>query len=252
MGDVTLERTRAMFRRVAGEAGMLETGVSVLARPLTPEEAIGKPGRRDFPILVGRERVVEARVGDGRGHAFTDTAREFLGRLSDVVEIAFEDNGARAIYVSALNATLAHLGRVEAAVHCKDDDPERCATEIAEALRDRIGRRGVVGLVGLNPAIAEALAVAFGPRRVRITDLDPENIGRKKYGVPVWDGATRTDELVDAADTVVLTGTTLVNGTFDEIWTRIGECGKAATVYGVTAAGVCALLGLERICPYGC
>jgi hypothetical protein len=168
-----------------------------------------------------------------------------------VIDLAFESSGARAIYVSALNATLGHVGRVQGGVHCRDDDPERCGTEIAEALRNRLGRQGVVGLIGLNPAIADHLVGAFGRERVRITDLNPDNIGQERFGVEVLDGATRTDQLIDASDVVLLTGTTLVNGTFDRIWQRVAERGKAGLVFGVTAAGVCALLGFDRICPYG-
>ncbi|MEN8148514.1 MAG: hypothetical protein ABFS86_01755, partial [Planctomycetota bacterium] len=123
MNDDTLTRTREPFRRRAGEAGLLAADLSVLAKPLTPEEAIGTPGRRDFPILVGKERVVEARVGEGRGHAFTDTPREFLGPLSEAIDLPFDGNGNRAIYLAALNATLRHLDRVEGTVHCRDDDP---------------------------------------------------------------------------------------------------------------------------------
>ena len=55
--------------------------MTVLAKPLTPEEAIGKPGRRDFPILEGKERVIEATVLGARGQAFTDSASDFEGRL---------------------------------------------------------------------------------------------------------------------------------------------------------------------------
>ena len=51
MTDHTLERTRGPLRAIAEEAGLLSANVSVLAKPLTPEEAIGTPGRRDFPIL---------------------------------------------------------------------------------------------------------------------------------------------------------------------------------------------------------
>lgn len=251
MSDAALERTRSMLRKMAGAAGLLGTDVSVLARPLTPEEAIGTPGRRDFPILTGKERVVEARVGTGRGHAFTDTPREFLGRLSEVVAITFGDSGDRAIYVATLNATLGHLGRVEGAVHCRDDDPERCGAEIAAALQERIGDGGVVGLIGFNPAIADHLVRTFGPRRVRIADLNPDNVGQDKYGVVVVDGASQIEELINAADIVLLTGTTLVNGSFDFIWGKIMDGGKTGLVYGVTAAGICALLGFERICPYG-
>lgn len=251
MNEDALERTRTMFREIARGAGLLEADVSVLAKPLTPEEAIGTPGRRDFPILSGRERVVEARVGDGRGHAFTDTAREYLGRLSDVIDIVFEDNGARAIYVAALNAVLSRLGRAERTLHCRDDDPERCGAEIAAALRDRMGGKRVIGLVGFNPAIAEHLVKAVGPEWVCITDLNPDNVGREKFGVVVWDGASRTDDLIEVSDLMLLTGTTLVNGTFDRIWGGITERGKTGMLYGVTAAGTCALLGFERICPRG-
>jgi uncharacterized protein (DUF4213/DUF364 family) len=81
--------------------------------------------------------------------------------------------------------------------------------------------------------------------------LNPENLGRERFGVVVWNGAVSTDELIDVADLILLTGTTLVNGTFDRIWRQIAERGKNGVVYGVTAAGTCMLLGFERICPYG-
>jgi len=47
-----------------------------------------------------------------------------------------------------------------------------------------------------------------------------------------------------------VTGTTLVNGTFDSIWDWIQRHGKDYLIYGVTAAGVCELMGWKRICPY--
>ena len=46
-----------------------------------------------------------------------------------------------------------------------------------------------------------------------------------------------------------MTGTTLQNGSFDAIWAAIRGQGKRGLVYGVTGAGVCALTGIERICP---
>ncbi len=69
--------------------------------------------------------------------------------------------------------------------------------------------------------------------------------------VSVLDGRRHTEELIDASDIVLLTGTTLVNGTFDPILARVRAAGKRCLVYGVTAAGVCALSGIERICPRG-
>jgi hypothetical protein len=135
-------------------------------------------------------------------------------------------------------------------VHCRDEDPERCAGEIAATLRGRYGQI-TVGLIGLNPAIAEALSAIFGAANVRITDLNPECIGRTRGGVEVWDGATRTAELIDAVDVVLITGTTLANDTFDPILDRVLARQCHYLVFGVTAAGVCELAGLPRVCPCG-
>ena len=55
-----LEQTRLRVRKIAEKEQMIEVSVTVLAKPLTPEEAIGIPGRRDFPIIIGKERVIEA------------------------------------------------------------------------------------------------------------------------------------------------------------------------------------------------
>lgn len=246
----TLERTRDRFGQIASGAHMLEARVSVHVTPLSPEEAIGTPERKDFPILVGRERVVEARVLGSRGHAFTDSPAGFAGTVADVLALTLDANRERAITVATLNASLARLGMATGTVHCRDGEPERCASEIAAHLRERCGSVEV-GLAGLNPAIAQRLVETFGPDHVRVTDLDPETIGTRRPGTEVWDARTRTDDLVDASDVILVTGTTLVNDTFDRIWDRIQSAGKTGLVYGVTAAGVCALAGFERICPAG-
>ena len=67
----------------------------------------------------------------------------------------------------------------------------------------------------------------------------------------IWDGNKRTEDLIEASDIVIFTGTTLVNNTFGQIWDLIQTHGKNYLIYGVTAAGVCKLLGIERICPRG-
>ena len=245
-----LEQTRVRFRQFVEKEHLLDTNVSVLAKPLTPEEAIGTPGRRDFPIITGKERVVESNVLGAKGHAFTDSPREFLGVVEDVLRLDLTTNSVRAIYVATLNSILAHLNLAKATVHCKDDDPEKCASEISRHLLDRYGPNDV-GLIGLNPAIAERLVETFGADHVCISDLPADNIGNRRFGVEVWDGNERIDDLVDASDVVLMTGTTLINSTFDKIQSRIQKAQKPYLLYGVTAAGVCHLLGIERICPFG-
>lgn len=220
--------------------------VTVLAKPLTPEEAIGTPTRRDYPILEGKERVIEAVVLGARGQAFTDSPSDFTGQLRDVLELPLTSNRNRAVFLATMNAVLRFLFEVEGVLHCKDDAPERCGSEIAAAARRRGARN--VGLIGFNPGIADAMVREFGPDGVRITDLNPQNIGTRKFGVMVWDGRTQTHLLVRAADLVIVTGTTLVNGTFDEILRLARLEGKAFIVFGITAAGVCRLMDIERWC----
>jgi uncharacterized protein (DUF4213/DUF364 family) len=245
-----LEKSRALLRDIVERESLLDARVSVLAKPLTPEEAIGNPGRREFPIITGKERVIEATVLEAKGHAFTDSPREFDGTIGEVLELDLDTNQSRAVFVATLNAVFRHLGRATATVHCRDEDPELCAEEIATLLLDRYGRVKV-GLIGMNPAIAERLVDTFGEACVHITDLNADNIDRFQFGVEMWDGCKRTQDLIDFSDVLVITGTTLVNGTFDDIYRRTRTAGKPCLVYGVTAAGASELLGVERICPRG-
>ena len=230
-----LEQYRDRIRVLAVERGLNEAAVTVSARPLTPEEAIGNPDRRDFPILEGRERVIEATVLGARGQAFTDSPSDFEGRFQAVLELPLTTNAHRAVFLAATNAALAHLKLVTGTLHCKDDAPEQCAFEIA--MSARITDAQTVGLIGFNPAIASALVREFGPKAVRITDLNSQNIGIEKFGVTIWDGHTRTGELIQTRDLILVTGTTLVNGTFDEIINATRAARKRLVVYGITASG---------------
>lgn len=245
-----LERTKSSFRTILESERLGNVDVSVRVIPLTPEEAIGDPTRRDFPIIIGKERVIEADVLGTKGQAFTDSPQMYEGTLQEIANLELRNNQERAVYIAALNATLSHLGLITGTIHCKDDDPESCALEIADTVAGRWGEV-TVGLIGLNPAIAEHLVERFGRERVHMTDLCRDNVGKKKFGVEVWDGLTRTADLVRHSDVVIFTGTTLVNATFDSIWENIRALGRHYLVYGITAAGVCHLLRFDRICPCG-
>jgi len=241
-----LEQSRNKIRELIAERQLDSTPVTVLAKLLTLEEAIGTPGRRDYPILEGKERIIEASVLGASGQAFTDSPSEYSGLLGDLVEMPLSSNRERAIFLAAMNALLRHLRLVEGTLHCKNDEPEKCAAEIAKSARLSGAQR--VGLIGLNPSIGEALVRDFGADSVCITDLNPKNIGTPKFGVVVWDGRAQTHELVRASDLVIATGTTLVNGTFDEILRLARLEGKQLVVFGITCAAVCKLMNLERWC----
>ena len=244
-----LEAVRVKFARIVEERSLLDADITVSVSALTAEEAIGQPTRRDYPLLAGRERLIEATISGGKGHAFTDAPQGFRGTLRDVLALPLSSNENRAVFVAALNAALRAMGILKTSVHCRDGEPEECAKEIAGYVRNRWGDVAV-GLIGLNPAIAEALVGALGAENVRITDLDRKNIRAVKFGVTIWNGLTETEELIRRSHVVILTGTTLVNGTFEGIWNGIRSRGKDYLIYGVTAAGVCELMNWNRICPY--
>ena len=248
--NLTLENSMIKLKDIIRENMFYDVSVSVLIKALNPKEAIGEPGRRDFPIIEGKERVIEAEFMGVKAHAFTDSPGEFVGKLSEILDLPLKSNRERAIYIATLNAVLKYLNIIEKTMHCRDEDPERCAQEIASQLFDRWGKVKV-GLIGLNPAIAEMLTKTFGEGNVKITDLNKQNINALKYGVEIWDGNNMTEDLIKQSDVILFTGTTLVNGTFDYIINCSHNYRKAYLIYGVTGAGICKLMRLNRICPYG-
>jgi uncharacterized protein (DUF4213/DUF364 family) len=245
-----LEDAKIELEEMLRENRIFDVQVSVKVKPLTPEEAIGSPQRRDFPIIEGKERVIEAAVLGARGHAFTDSPRNFSGTLGEVMQLPLTSNQNRAVFIAVMNAVLRHLGEVEGTVHCRDEDPEKCAKEIAAYVQGEWGTVRV-GLIGLNPAIAEGLISTFGKDNVTVSDLNRDNIGQEKFGAVILDGRNETERLIEKSDVVVVTGTTLVNDTFDSIMNLIRTLDKDYIVYGVTGAGICHLMGLNRLCPYG-
>ncbi len=241
-----LETCRAQCGKLVEQHGLCDTLVTVTAAVLAPAAAIGTPTRRDFPILQGREQMIEAVINGARGQAFTDSPLNFAGTLRDVLALPLTDNGARAVVLAALNALLCHVCLVTDTVHCKDDAPEECATAMAEKARDTGAR--TVGLIGFNPAIAEALVHVFGAGNVRITDLNPNNIATTKFGVPVHDGHAYGHDLIKGVDLILATGTMVVNGTGEALLQAAQAAGTRCVLYGVTGAAVCHLAGLERWC----
>lgn len=235
------EEIRGWLRRMVGEKGLGQEEVQIKAFPLTPQEAIGNPEEDDYPLLKGRERLMQAEFRGSVGQAYTDMYGDFSGPLSEVLEMELKNNYHRAILISTLNAVARYLGVVEGTIHCKDADPPHCARELLDYIRKNYGSPKVA-LVGMQPRMAEVLARHF---ELRITDLDEENIGQERFGVLV-EGHERTGENIAWCDLAVVTGTTVVNGTLDQFLID-----RPVLFYGVTIAAVAALMGLRRFCVLG-
>ncbi len=245
-----LEEALSKFEEIVKRKGLLNERVVIKMRPLSPKEAIGVPERKDFPILKGKEVLVEASFSGSKGQAFTDEPSDFEGSISDVLSLDLSSSRNRAVVVASLNAVLRHLNIVRNTVHCKNSEPEECGKEMAYRFFKRWGEDMTVGLVGLQPAIASNLIRRFGREHVQIADLDKDNIGKDFEGVKVLDGREHAFDVVANNFLALITGSSVVNGTIDELIrvSKMDNKNRIVIFYGTTIAGVSYLMNLNRLC----
>lgn len=233
------DRLKQGFCELIEQRGWEGESLRVLFRALSPEEAIGHPTDRDYPIIKGRERMMEADFRGAKGQAFTDTPGDFSGTLTEVVNMDLKNNYERAVFLAGLNAVMRHAGEANGTVHCRDDEPPLCARQLADYMSERYGRPRIA-MIGLQPRMVQALVGRFD---LRVTDLDEDHIGIEKFGVLIG-GPERTLENLRWCDVALVTGSTLANATAMNLLTD-----KPTVYFGVTVAGPAALLGFERFCP---
>jgi hypothetical protein len=244
----SLEQARAKLLDLCGTCG-LDRGCRIHVSDLTPEDAIGPEADSDFAIMKGKERVIEARCGTSRGQAFTDQPSTWSGMLAEVLALDLSVVRYRAVFTAAMNAVLGRMGVASGTVHCRNEDPTRCGRELARRMEERFGRKRI-GLMGLQPAILRGLVEQFDAEAVQVADLNPQNIGATKSGVPVWDGGADLPRLVEECDMALVTGSSIVNGTLDGIRQAFISAGKPVVFFGNTMSGAAALLSLDRRRPY--
>lgn len=218
---------------------MTETITVVSARPLTPEEAIGKPDRTDFPILKGKEVMVEAVFKGQKGQAFTDMPGEFQGTLQDLYNLNLRNNFERAVFIAGLNAVMRYFGKISNTVHCKDKEPRACAEQLPDFVKTHFGKPKIA-FVGYQPAMIEVLAPLFS---MRVIDLDRDNIGASRFG-QVIEGPEKTDEILSWGDIILATGSTCVNETIPIFIDK-----KPVVFYGISVAGTASIYEYQRFCP---
>ena len=240
-------RLRSRFGEVLRRYHMEDDAVDITCRSLTPEEAIGSHTKRmDFPILTGKDVMIQAEYRGCKGQAFTDAPAEYHGRLKDVLTMDLcGDRYARSLFLATLNAVMGAVGLCVGTSHCRNDGPEQCAMDIRSYLDEFYPNVKRIGQVGFQPAMVEMLANSN--YEVRVMDLNPQNIGQIKYGIRIENGAApkaKDDIVKNYADIIFCTGSTLANGTIVDYL----DVQPEVHFYGITAAGTCALLGLKRLC----
>lgn len=235
------------FIALAREHDLLDEDIVIETRILQTAEAIGNPDRRDYPLLKGKEFLMEATFRGARGQAYTDDPAEYAGPLREIAELPLQKTGERALFIACLNAVTRFLEPQLGTVHCRDNEPEECAREIAAFLQTVNPR--FTGLVGLQPAILEHIVAAFGADRVACLDRDESFRGETRFGVPIeWGDSESLRRLFAKADLVLATGSTIVNGSLPEILDLGEQYGVSVFFFGTTIAATAHLLGLNRLC----
>ncbi|AEF95885.1 Rossmann-like domain-containing protein [Methanotorris igneus] len=239
MYDVIYEKAMETLKPILNKTVVIKT--------LAPKEAIGNVDREDYPIIKGKEIMIEADIEGKRGQAFTSYPINTKGTLKEFIEKIKGDERDRAIAIASINAGMNYLGLLDRCVHCKDDKPKECGKRLALKILREFGGDAIVAHIGFQPGHIEATSKLF---KVYITDLNPENIGKEKFGTVVLDGKECNDKIIKKSDIALITGSTIVNGTF---WELLKTCEKYDTIpiiYGVTVQGVAKLLGMDVYCPF--
>ena len=233
---------------LAKENDLLESEINITAKILTSEEAIGETERKDFPLLQGKEFLIQADFKNALGQAFTDAPSNFKGKLKKILELELKDNSDRALFIATLNAVMRYVDAAGKTIHCKNEGPELCAAEIVRTIIDKYSADIKVGIVGFQPAIIDNFAKKLPVNNLKVVDLDKNNINKIKYGVLIWDGRKMLKELFEISDIILATGSTVVNDSLAQLIFLADEYQKPLYLYGTTVAGAGKILNLERLC----
>jgi hypothetical protein len=236
-----------LFAELIAKHNLADQAVEINARILSNEEAIGNPNRDDYPLLKGKEFLMEARCMDMVGQAYTDAPSCLTTNLAQISHTALDTTEQRALFISTLNAVVRAIEPQLKTIHCHNDEPERCAEQMMNAIA--ILKPQKIGLVGLQPAILEALVKRWGAQAVQCLDRDNSMRGTSKYGVPIlWGDSAETQAVFSASDLILATGSTIVNGSLPGLLELAEQTHTPIYFYGTSIAGAAKILHLNHLC----
>lgn len=233
--------------------------LTVKCRALSAQEAIGNPEHNDYPIIKGKELMIEADFKGSKGQAFSDDFENREYYISELIDLDLNSNKKRASFIAGLNAVYRYLNLTDKTVHCRDKEPKKCSEELKKNfigvisnILDSVKNKELdssklkklkILQIGLQPRFLEVLSQLS---KVKVIDLDKDNIGRAINGVEIK-GPEHTDELINKCDIIFATGSTIVNDTIQQFL----DSEKPVIFYGVTISAPAKILGLNTFCEMG-
>lgn len=229
------------FTKIINEHQIQTDTLNIKLKSLSPQEAIGITQRKDFPILTGQEVLLQAEYKGSLGQAFTDAPSVFHGTLSQILELdLINDNHSRGLFIATMNAVMCKMGIISQTIHCKNNEPELCGKQFTEYIT-KYYENPKIALIGYQPSILENLSTKFD---IRVLDLNKDNINQVRYGIKVEHGIEDYKEVIEWADIILCTGSTICNGTI----INFINLDKEVIYFGTTIAGAASILGLKRAC----
>ena len=227
-----IEELKENFINIVEENNLKHENIEIKTCPSSPHE---------------KEILIEADFKGNKGQAFTEEGLEIQGKIDDILNIDLNTSKNRALFIASTNAVLRYLNLIQGTVHCNVEEAKRCAQKMADSFSRRYGMFLTIGMVGLQPIIAEALIKKIGKENIRICDKD--NANRNFYDVLIEDEKNMKN-IVAGSFLTLAKGNAIVDGKIDEIIKTFKEDNKSRIVvfYGVTIASAQKLLGLKRIC----
>lgn len=236
------------FRKLVDEKGIREENIlsggdrnMLNYRTVSPEWFM-LPSE-DYSIAKGEEKIMECTFKNSKAQVFTPIPTNTSLKLSEVLKLNLQNIASRSLFYCALNAVMRHYGLISGTVHCRKDSPLECAKLLAEKLRNIRGKK--ILLIGYQPAFAQKLSENFD---LFITDMNPKNINRKVQNTKIL-SHLENFKLIPEVDMVLVTGSSLINGTFWDLYECAVENKKQFISYGISVAGASKILGIERHCP---
>lgn len=230
------------FTQLVDEYNLKQIEINVKAALLSPDDAIGATKRKDYVILKGKERLMQACIMGCRGQAFTSSQGDFTGTLEEVLKMPLTNDFQRAVYISTLNAVSCYTGKVDKTIHCRNDKLEICAQKVVEYFKKNYNNPRIL-MIGYQPALAEALFnEGFS---LIVLDLDPANIDQTKNGVNIRNGAVELNEYIAESDVIFATSSTICNATIDTLY----NAAIPLILFGTSGSGAAKLMGINRFCP---
>ncbi|MCK5686695.1 hypothetical protein KAJ27_21335 [bacterium] len=245
MNELVLKIKEIIKNHELGNENVKVIGIDaakIVSGVMTPEEAIGKPAHNDYPIITGKEKMMISAFKNSRGVAFTDHYGNFEGTLKQIIEMEFDSNLKRGIFISTINALLKELKFIEKTIHCKNDEMLDCARQVTKWIKEKYGSPKIF-LVGFQPRFVEELSENFNSKA---TDISIDNIGKVVNEMKIQ-SPDETEKLIEWCDIIFATGSVFTNDSYKIFLNRK----KPFVIYGVTGAGPAHLLDLPRFCPCG-